>query len=158
MKPLQFYKYAAFGLLALNIAILTFFFMTRHKRPHHSKKEGKAVIAKTLKLNDSQHSKFIALAEAHVHEMNQFDAKQKDLLTPYFYMLIDSSYSSTSDSVMSSILLLERHKIESTYAHFKDVQTILSKEQEEDFKDFMNIAIGRILLDQQKMKRPPKDF
>jgi len=152
MKQLQFYKYAAIGLLLLNIAMMTFFFLVKSKHAHGRglEKGAKAI----LQLDDTQNDAFLKLVKKHRQKMNAFNEDQKELLKPYFDSLVDSTGS--QKEVLDKVEKLERQKIESIYQHFQEIKSILRPEQLSNFEEFMNHAIKRILPGSGKKPPPPK--
>ena len=155
MKQLQFYKVATWGLLVLNLSMVAFFFLTAPP-PHHGRKLGGQKAGAIMKMNDQQNESFHLLAEEHMKKMEGFNNQQRNLLKPYFSSLIDSKAAINSDSLLNKVQLLERNKIESTYQHFQDVKSILKPEQHTYFEEFVEHAMGRILLGQKKNLPPPK--
>lgn len=153
MKQLQFYKYAATGLLFLNIAMLAFFFLT--KPPNHPRgKRFKGGAIEILNLDKTQDKVFFELVKNHKQKMKVFNQKQKELLKPYFDSLIDST--GQPQNVIEKVEQLERQKIESIYQHFQDIKSILKKEQLSGFEEFMDVTIKRILPDAKENPHPPK--
>ena len=153
MKQLQFYKYAAIGLLFLNIAMLVFFFLTKPKHPPMDglKKDAKAI----LKMDDAQNEVFLKSVKEHQKKMEAFSQQQKKLLKPYFNNLIDSN--EIHEEVLEQVEQLERKKIESIYQHFQEIKSILRADQLSGFKEFMNHATKRILQNPRKKPHPPRE-
>lgn len=157
MKQLQFYKYATFGLLALNIAIVAFFFVTRPKPPHGMPDQNMFKrAAEMLKLDPQQSEQFEKSANAHKQKMKSINDRQRELLRPYFQILVDTSLSIDSSGVLVEIQKLEAEKVESTYRHFSEVKTQLKPEQQPYFEEFMLRALRMILLEPQNAP-PPKE-
>lgn len=154
MKQLQFYKYAAIGLLLLNLAMLSFFFLTKpkHHRGESMQKDVKAI----FNLDDAQNETFLKLMEEHKEKMRLFSRQQKDLLKPYFYNLFDSSKQ--DEDALDKYEVIERQKIQSIYEHFQDIKSILRKEQLSNFEEFTTHAIERILSDSKKRPPRPKEI
>ena len=157
MNSLRFYKTASVVLLLLNVAMLTFFFLTRPK-PHMSREDGKKMIISSLKLNKQQHTKFVSLANTHLRQLEQYDEQQRALLRPYFNRLVQGQIGTDSKDAILDILTLERGKIESTYKHLQDVQNLLKPEQIKGFDEFVQKAVGRILYHKNNKALPPKEF
>jgi len=151
MKQLQFYKYATIGLLLLNVALLTFFFLRKPNHPPRADLKRGAI--DILKLDDGQGETFFNLAKEHQQKMKVFNQSQKELLKPYFNSLVDST--GRNKNVLDKVEQLERQKIESIYRHFQDIKSILKKEQLSVFEEFMDDAIKRI-LPESKGKSPRK--
>ena len=154
MKLFQLYKYAALGLLVLNISMIAFFFLTAPPpRPHPNNNEKGPL---RMILDKQQDKSFLSLAKQHKEEMIDLNRQQRALLLPYFNRIIDPSIKINSDSLLTQVQALEQKKIESTYLHFQDIKTILRPEQYPDFEKFVEQAIGRILLGQEKRPKPPR--
>jgi len=154
MKTVQFYKYATFILLALNITLISFFFITKPKG-NMGKPPLRAL--ETLGLDKAQHDLFLASAKRHSTEMEGINEAQKKLLMPYFNQLTNTKQTINSDSIFREVQQLERRKIEQTYQHFSEIKATLKDEQIDDFEGFMDRILQRILLTQKKSPPPPKD-
>lgn len=153
MKLFQLYKYAAWGLLILNLSMIAFFFLTAPPRPNDLK--GKKGAVQMMQLDEQQEKSFSSLAHQHMQQMSEFNRQQRSLLQPYFNSIIDTKITIQSDSLLKQVQALEQKKIESTYLHFQEVKAILKPEQYPDFEKFVEQAIGRILLEQEKRPKPP---
>ncbi|MFK8161877.1 MAG: hypothetical protein AB8H12_05380 [Lewinella sp.] len=151
MDKLNFYRYAALGLLALNLAILAFFFLYRplvggpRDRPGPSHHE--------LALDELQQDAFMTLAENHQVIMRRINQEQKDLLAKYFKTLAWSATDSTL-MVPQRYTKLEAEKISGTYDHFLEVKALLRPEQQEKFPNFVERTLKNILG--QDRKPPPR--
>ena len=154
MKLFQLYKYATWGLLVLNISMIAFFFLTGPPRPSHPNNSKK--IPLKMILDEQQDKSFSSLAKQHQQKMVDFNQQQRDLLLPYFIRMIDPSITIDSDSLLKQVQILEQKKIKSTYLHFQDIKSILRPEQHPSFEKFVERAVGRILLGQEKRPNPPK--
>jgi hypothetical protein len=163
MKQLQFYKYATWFMVILNISMIAFFFLTRP--PHQGLPSGegggppfKNKAIDILKLDESQHAIFLKSVQAHRDLIQKTDKKQRDLLKPYFHQLIDPEQVVDVDSTLHKIQQLERNKIESTYQHFQEIKSILTPDQQADFEVFMKDALKMILMETEKKPPPPRGF
>lgn len=151
MDKLTFYRYAALGLLVLNLAILAFFFLYRPMtggplgppRPTHV----------GLDFDEQQKEAFHGLVETHQAEMQRINRQQKDLLAEYFNTLSENQADS-SLVVPQRYTKLEEEKISSTYAHFLEVKAILTPEQQQDFPNFVEQTLKNILG--RGRNQPPK--
>lgn len=150
-------------MVILNISMIAFFFLT--KPPHRGLPPGegggppfKNKAIDVLKLDEGQHAIFLKSVQAHREVIQNTDEKQRDLLKPYFYQLIDPEQVVDSDSTLHKFQQLERNKIESTYQHFQEIKSILTPDQQADFEVFMKDALKMILLETEKNQPPPKDF
>lgn len=155
MESLKFYKYATWGLLILNLLMLSFFIITKGGKHEGNHTPGMA--AELLKLNDEQHTQFLASAQQHEQIMDRINAAQSSLLKPYFSQLT-TPQKITSANTLTEIQALEKQKIEATYQHFEEVKNILTIEQLPDFKIFMNHILTRLIDTKKKNPPPPKDY
>ena len=154
MKTLQFYKYATFILLALNIGLIAFSFITR---PKGQKGAPQLRAIETLGLDEAQHEFFLASAKEHITQMMSISEQQKELLMPYFNSIADSTQIVDAESVLSAVEQLERKKIEQTHQHFSEIKSILNADQIDDFEGFMDRTLEKLLVTQKKSLAPPKD-
>lgn len=157
MSKLNFYKYAAFGLLLLNLALVAFFFLTKPRHPGHPR-GGPKNAKDSLQLDEQQHEAFLENAKRHTSEMEQLNDHQRTLLQTYFQQLFNQDLSVASDSLLGEFQLLEKQKIESVFQHFQAVQSILRPEQMADFESFVRRILNDALLPKKNNRPPPKDF
>lgn len=159
MNQLKFYKYAALGLLGLNLTMIAFFILTKPKQ--HPKPKGgdvPEVVIEILKLDEEQRAAFLVSAKHHGETMGEITQQQKSILEPYFHKLIDSNKDLNSDSLLTQYQNLERQKIELTHQHFQDVKSMLKEDQYANFEVFMNSVLKSVLSEKKKNPHPPKDF
>ncbi|MEZ4850475.1 MAG: hypothetical protein R3B93_18060 [Bacteroidia bacterium] len=157
MNQLKLYKYATWGLLFLNIAVLTFFLLTKpHPRPHQSPDGFQSEVVEILNLNSQQAATFKELAQEHNQKMESINEQQKNLLPPYFESLSDLSINIDRDSILNDFQQLERKKIEVTFQHFQDLKSILDEEQLPYFDRLIGRLIDRLLLKNSSGPPPPK--
>jgi hypothetical protein len=150
MNKLNFYRYAALGLLVLNLAILAFFFLYR---PLVGGPGGQPPSHIELELDEAQNDAFHELAKAHQKMMQRIDQQQKDLLAEYFSSLAEHGADSAS-MVPPYYTTLEREKISGTYEHFLEVKALLRPDQQPNFAEFVDRALENILG--QGRNRPPR--
>jgi hypothetical protein len=158
MRTAQFYKYATWLLLTLNLLLIAFFFLTAPGPPGG---DGKRMFRNQaigmLQLNSEQEAAFIKSATKHSDEMNKLNDQGNDLLKSYFSPLLDSTLEVDHAGLIAALLEIEKAKIEGTYQHFLEVKSTLSDSQVAGFEIFMRRALGILLLDQQKNAPPPQD-
>lgn len=151
MKQLLFYKYAMIALLILNIAMLSFFFLTKppHLKNHIAKplRMGQEI----LKLNEEDKAVFLQLANVHHQEMQAVNKQQRELLNPYFSSIIDSTITN-KDELLTQLQSLERKKLELTYQHFEELKSRLKSVETADYEKFMEMSLQFIL----SKNRPPR--
>lgn len=142
MDKLKFYRYAALGLLVLNLAILAFFFLYRplfggpHQPPpptHHE-----------LGFDEAQQDAFSGLVETHRTMMQRINQEQKDLLAGYFSNLARNEPDSAA-IVPKHYTKLEEEKITGTYDHFLEVKALLRPDQQPNFPSFVDRSLKSIL-------------
>jgi len=157
MGKLQFYKFATLGLLLLNVSMIAFFLLT--KPPHHHSKEGRTTMRadQRMHLDKAQHQTFLDYADKHKVRMKAINEKQGELLKPYFYTLVDTTQEVNTQNILEEVKTLEGQKIEFVYQHFKEVKSVLRKEQYVYFKSFVDNVFERIVKGK-KDSNPPKDF
>lgn len=154
MDKLTFYRYAALGLLALNLAVLAFFFLYR---PLVGGGEfGRPPAIGVLEMDEEQHEAFLALAGEHQTMMRSINARQKEMLAGYFGQLSGATIGQTPE-VPASYLALEQDKISGTYAHFLEVEGLLRPEQRAAFPGFVEESLQQILGQERKKPRRPKE-
>ncbi len=151
MKTLQFYKYATFILLALNIGLIIFSFVGR---PKGNRGEPQLRATETLDLDETQNELFLASAKRHITQVRSISEEQKELLMPYFNSIADATLEVDEDSILKAVEQLERNKIAQTHQHFSEIKSILRDDQIDDFKGFMDRILGK-LLDTKKINPPP---
>lgn len=154
MRQLQFYKFTTWGLLALNLFLITFFFLT--KPDHPPQRDARARAVDIMKLDRQQHEAFLEYARQHIQKMEGLEQQQRDLLQRYFHTLADSSQLRDTANLMTAVSQLERQKIESTYHHLQEVESLLRPEQRVGFEKFIDSALEIILLEK-KNPLPPKE-
>lgn len=151
MDKLKFYRYAATGLLVLNLAILAFFFLYRpmvggphgQMRPTHLE----------LGFDETQEEAFHSLAQTHQAMMRRINRQQKDLLADYFNSL-DKNEADSAALVPKDYTRLEEEKISGTYNHFLQVKALLRPEQQQKFPTFVDRTLKHILG--QGKNKPPR--
>jgi len=140
MKTLQFYKYATFILLALNIGLIVFSFVGR---PKGKKGAPQLRAIETLGLDEAQHDIFLASAKRHQTQMISISEQQKELLMPYFNSIVDTTLIVNTDSILKEVEQLERSKVAQTYQHFSEIKSILNADQIDDFEGFMDRILAK---------------
>lgn len=152
MKTLNFYKYAALGLLLLNIGLLAFFFMNKPKGgpPKHIRKQVKEI----LNLNPQQKAAFEGLVEDHKAAMLDIQNAQEQQFQAYFYTLRNSVGAAPAVEHLDSLQHLERKKIETTYEHFVEVRALLDDKQKADYPKFVQLLVDNVLLNRKAPKKP----
>lgn len=159
MSQLTFYKYATWGLLVLNIAIVAFMFLMRPgrgPRPTASANNFRNEVIRALDLTEDQENTFIQLAAEHGQSLRAISEEQQRLLPPYFKSLTDSSKEIDEEAILRQFEQLERQKIEITHQHLLDVKSRLQAEQLANFDGFVDRFIDKLLLDNGRKPPPPK--
>lgn len=152
MKSTQFYQYATWGLLLLNLILLGILFMGIPPGAVGNR------AVDTLRLDKIQHEAFLTSAKKHEEIMKTLMVKQSALLKPYFQQLTNSNKEISNDPLFVAINVLEKQKIEATYEHFKEIKNILREDQMPDFEAFIDRMLGRILVEKEKVPPSPKEM
>jgi hypothetical protein len=154
MNKLNIYKWSTWGLLLLNIAMITGFFLTR---PQHPKDAPLQQSAKAeMNLTDDQNKLFLQSVEKHRAQTRQLDDAQMQLLQLYFSTLT-SNEATNRDSLIIQFQDIEKQKITGTYEHFSEIKSMLKPEQYNSYNAFLQKALGRIFKKGKKRLPPPKD-
>lgn len=162
MKALQYYKYATWLLLALNLAMVAFFLLTRP--PHNHERRGgeqekhdfRNQAIDILALDEVQKEAFLKSVKIHSETMVAIDEQERPLLKKYFQPLLDTTLTIDQVEVMNSILVLEKKKIAHTYQHFSEINTLMRADQEANFADFLQNALEILLLENKKQRPSPQ--
>lgn len=148
MSSAKFYKYSSWGLLVLNIGLISFLIMG-HPPKRDGVKNGGAKEA--MNLSEEQHELFLGLAQKQKEQITGINIKQEALLKSYFSQIILETEAANSDSLLNRITQLEKDKILATYQHFVDIKSTLNENQQESFKSFSKHVIATLL---NKKRRP----
>lgn len=140
MNNMKLYKYAAIGLLMVNIAMITFFLLTKPSQKNSPR------IEKIFEFDKQQHEQVRILVDEHKKLMRGLKEEQADLLKPYFNTLENEEEQISIDSIITKLQFIEKTKLESTYKHLKDIKALLKPEQLPRYSDFLNTSLGNILM------------
>ncbi len=154
MSQLQFYKYATWALLVINIAVLSFFLLTK-PHPKGGGPGGRARGLETeamqlLQLDQAQQKTFKTLASAHSRALRDLDRQERDQLRKYFGPLIAGQDSVKQTDLLGQVKHLEGQKITLTYNHFTAVKDLLKEDQEVYFERFMKKALQLLLVEERR--------
>lgn len=156
MSQISFYKYATWGLLLLNLGMLAFFFLTKPKHPHQPTPNAfQNEVIERLRLNAQQEETFRTLAAEHGQQMVSINEQQQQLLLPYFESLAVPAEQVDKDSLLRRYQELERAKLEFTYQHFEEIESMLDDSQLVYFQEVMYKFVDRIVLKSEKKSPPP---
>lgn len=148
MSKIQLYKYAALGLLVLNLALIGFFMLTKrggppggpnHVKPH-----------KVLKLTQEQEKTFHEFVREHQETMSSIDKQQAKLLADYFKTAAEDNQVPLPPEIEA----LNRSKIEATYQHLKQIKAMLNEEQLPHFDEFVTQLLRH--LERRHPNRKPR--
>ena len=130
MSQIKLYKYATWGLLFLNIAVLAFFTITKPKPRHQpSSNNFQFEVIDIFNLNSQQVATFKALAKDHNQKMRSLNEQQQKLLRPYFERPANPSIRMDEADALNQFQQMERQKIEVIYQHFQELESILNQDQ-----------------------------
>lgn len=157
MDKSKFYKISAIALLLINIAAFTFFFLSKpsHKEGPPKNHDFRIEVVDILGLNEKQENKFIESVERHKDMMHRISEKQSRLMESYFRGLTGVSESVNNEEILDMHCRLEQEKIEQTYLHFKEIKQLLTPDQKEKYKKFLERATD-VLLTKNHPKPPPR--
>ncbi len=153
MKQLQFYKWALLFMFILNIGLISFFIITKpkhHEFPPHPPKDFKIETIEVLQLDNKQKASFLMLTKQHNQQMESIKYKQEESLKLYFNSLLETNNKNNEDSILKEIQVFEKQKIIITFQHFEQVKSLLIKEQQVNYKEFVNKALNLIIYDRKK--------
>lgn len=156
MSQLQFYKYATWALLVINIAVLSFFLLTKPHprgggpggRPGGGALEMEAV--RLLRLDQEQESTFRQLAAEHSKQLKALGEQERFKLKQYFSPLIEAPDSTNNIALLEQIKSLEGQKVTVTYDHFKALQDLLREDQQVYFERFLKQALQILLVEERR--------
>lgn len=151
MEAIKLYRWATWGLLALNVAILAFFLLAPPPPPGGAR-PGRAPAA--LDLNEDQTKQFTDFVKLHSTKMQQINQEQSELLQAYFAPLHEGEVDGLLPPLSAKFAELEQEKVAATYQHFLDVEGILEPAQKDAFPDFVKDALGNIF--RKGRKKGPK--
>ena len=88
--------------------------------------------------------------------MSELNEQQRNLLLPYFSGIIHKK-NNPSDSIINQVAHVEKLKIESTYTHLQEIESLLNQEQLPQYELFIEHAIG-VILGIKKNNRKNRDL
>lgn len=158
MSQLKFYKYSTWALLIINVAVLSFFLLSKPPprgggpgrgpgggpggRAHGLETEAVQI----LQLDDEQQTTFLELAKNHGKELRSIAKQERDQLRIYFDQLIKDTGSSDNAAILEQVKLLEEEKVTVTFEHFESIQALLREDQQVHFERFMKKALQILLV------------
>ncbi len=107
------------------------------KPPHHAGQDFKQKTIDMLELDTEQAKLFHALAQKHRKMMDSLNDQQAMLTKRYF--------NTPTETDLKKIETIQAEKINVTNAHFSEVKSILTPQQEKNFKTFKKEALERIM-------------
>ena len=159
MNKLNFYRTAAIALLIINLSVIGYIVSTNDKSSHHPndrRADFKLEVVKMLNLDQEQDELFIESAKKHNQMMNSLDKKQSRILQKYFKGLVEGITESEKEQFIKEYNDIESQKINGTFSHFEEVKSYLRPEQIDNYKEFVNKAVDRLLNKGSKPPPPPK--
>lgn len=160
MNKLIFYRTVAIVLLVINLVVIGFVAFSSNKKgehPHDRKANFRNEAVEILDLDKSQEKMFFESADRHNKMMNKFDKKQSHILQKYFRGLNEGLNNDKKEMLLTEYNELERRKIEGTYNHFEEIKGYLKSNQIDNYNEFVNKAVGRLLSNNSKPPHPPKN-
>ena len=155
MKQLQFYKYAALGLLLLNIGVLMFFVWSKPKPPRSMPaSDFRTEVVRLLNLDETQKNSFEQLAQEHGQQLRKIREQQTELLVPYFESIASPVPDIDNEDILRQFRQMEQEKIETTYNHLSDIKALLDEGQVTNFKPFMKQFLNRVMMNPGEQNPP----
>lgn len=153
MKVTDFYKYAAWGLLALNLLLISIFWWNKPSPPphiqgprHHMEPPSfKNRIIEELNFDDGQKDLFLKSVSNHVETMEALVQQKDEHLKRYFGQLNAVAKPKQDGLEVANIEDVERKMLEATYQHLTDIKSILKPNQEAQFEVFMDEILKNIM-------------
>lgn len=153
MKNILLYKYATWALLALNLVVVSVFLF--NARQHRMAPGGGFLheAINMLDLDEQQQAVFKEYAHQHHLQMEAIHDQQQAALKSYFGQLTNPSDKFNSDSLLLQIQDFEKSKVDMTYRHFQEVESILRDNQKPAFKRYLDRAVALLILDDKAQSR-----
>ena len=145
-----FYRNLSIALLCLNLALIAFFFLMAPPHPKYGPMGKKAT--EILHFSAQQEKQFLEYANQHKQQMKAYNKEQRQLVEQYFTPLTTTNSTTPSDSLLTAIKQLEQQKIQSTYQHFQEIKAFLEEDQLDNFEDFVNNSLLRVLQGRKKRR------
>lgn len=149
-----------FVLLLLINATLIFLLVKASSRPPMGPQSRKGSIIEKistqLNLSEEQLAHYRSMAKQHGDQMRILDNENQQLLKSYFETLEGNSTDS-AEIFKNEILKIESKKLQYTYEHFQELESILNENQKVRFglivKDILAVLIGQ----RDNSRPPPRD-
>lgn len=122
-------------LLLINMATLVTIFMngTRQAAKGETRKFDRLVV-RTLRLDEEQERKFERMKRAHHSQMISLDESMRAPFESYFSLLLEETPDAAKkDSLEHVLTSIYRHKVAITFAHFAELKSICTPEQQKEF-------------------------
>ncbi|MEM9680503.1 MAG: hypothetical protein AAF901_09285 [Bacteroidota bacterium] len=145
----RIFKIGFFVLLLVNGIMAGFLF--NQGPPHVPLKDIKEKISDELQLNNSQKSKFYAMAKSHRNSMIEIGQSEKELLRAYFDYLMNETGPISRGDLLTQVGVLGKKKVLLTYEHFEELKSLCTDEQLPRFNNVMD----EILLVFITKEKPP---
>ncbi|MFS4447337.1 hypothetical protein [Maribacter sp. 2307UL18-2] len=136
MRRETLYKIAIGVLLTVNIAQVSYLFLTK-KPANHTKEHSKPNAIEILRLSEDQNIRFKAFSKQHHEAMVLLQEEQKKCVRDYF--------TRPSQALLDCVKDIEAKKIQITKKHFDDMKSVLKEEQLPYYEEFKDKALRYIL-------------
>ena len=155
MSKSSLYKFAAIGLLLLNLVLLAYLLFGGFNK-HHAPPPGGMMNAakKEMNLTNEQHEVFLKSAKKHQRDISRLEERQAALSHQYF-LQEETSGPETQDSLLAQVATLEKEKIERTRQHFAEIKAMLKPAQVAGYEKFLQKVLGRIFKNKKQALPPP---
>ena len=146
-------------MVLLNITLVTFLILGNPNR-HHPKhkmdgREHFHEVQRILELEEGQKKEFKKIADEHLDGMLALEKLQKESVREFFKKNLAIEVEQ-NQVILREIEQLEREKVLLTLQHFKEVKEILNERQNENFNDFTEWVMDKLLKTPGKHLKPPK--
>lgn len=153
MEKTKLFSFVVFGLLLLNLGILSYLFLNQtHKKPNRHNSP-RAIIVERLALNADQQKQYDKLIAIHRNEIDHNELQIK-ACKQELYSLLDTDNPSISkrDSLINAVSEIQKRIELAHFNHFSEIKKLCTPEQLDDFST-LTTELTRIFS---RPKHPPK--
>ncbi len=147
MEKITLYKIAVGCLIVLNLILVAFLWFGRPKAQHPPFRA-----SEQFEMDEAQNKLFRNSVDLHKEGMNRINREQRLLLAEYFNQLKEPA-STSLPPLPKKVLELEEQKILATYRHFYEVKNMLTTEQLNEYPDFVDYVINRVIRKEERKPR-----
>ena len=138
MKQENLLKYGIWGLILLNIGLLSYIFLDRRKHHRRDFSPPWLIFSERIGFDSQQQTTFDSLRTIHMNSLDSLRKASVPLRTRLFGLLDSAALDTTKFvSLMDSITQNRREQELRTFEHFRDVRAICRPDQMDKFRDAM---------------------